>query len=1113
MMDPSADEGELKVEVEEEVNVKEEVVRLEATKLPSKSDRFFLYKQIEAEVERRIWRMRQLPDTRRTSFFTTKKEEVDKSGKFQLGCRDRQIKYLKYSLMPMVSSCLMLELQDLQDSSMDCPDKVEEPIECITMFVSNILLLSKGNYDARLRSVVKNICVNVLEEASKEKPEVPTVNSRNLYFLKKEDRSKQKKDVIMDLDETYEKLVQQTSYTPTLTSRKQATLRFEHIETSIATDILRSLIATDPLNTLPESGDQGRPRRIMLRSLQIGSVGLVVGSLFAITGGLAAPALVAAITAFGVGSGSAVFATLTSTTALAALFGVSGGSIAGYKMKKRTEQLTEWRIRNESRTQNQDVVKINGLHATVAVSGWLIDRVDFQRSWGIMPTDPAIQNKTELLQRFFAVHGPEKVQFCEALLKAEQQKEKEMKKAEKQKKEKTTTVTENASGLWVGLERRYGRDPDHLVPFDTMGEEPVLPMETERIIAASLQKFVWPNSIRLGEIYINNSTLTKMEAVNAENFGMGFEEGDEDSDSCQEKSDDEDPPAECEGEILAVMDAMNRQVSTASLESSERDAIERKVQIPSISNSEGDSSGETPRTIDSTKENKVFDRATKAEVDHEMSSVPNQIGGSLTDHVESPFELLQSTSRDEDAIDQPSLVADENKHVENGLNVSGPKGSSMPDLSADPENSAGLNNFDKEVEDDNWDVHPIKETNGESSVGGVKTKMPMLVLPRKVVDPAALSLQLACSKNVDDNAGGVTYIKQIETKETHVELFGEQHKSCSSPDNIITQDDIKEDASVTSKGSKESDKTTDSREELAKRDHDVVIWDWQASFGGELYTVTWETDLLTRLCRVVNLMFKEIGRQGAQQLASFTVLGGVVAAVHIPAAMGTCLNVIDDPYQLISFRSDYAGIELANCLLHSEEHRPVSLVGYSFGTRVIFSCLQELARHQLKWEKQQRMTREKPNEKSAESVEDEEPKKVGWRIRRAAAARAARKEWVNYAREPASIVEDVCLIGMPRLIDLNEWVTCREIVGGRVINAYSQSDFFLKYLFQIRTWKGVSRLTAGTYPIQGVEGVENYDVTAFVSTHGRYPLVVPQILQEVGFGQPSYFAKKVSEGA
>ena len=276
-------------------------------------------------------------------------------------------------------------------------------------------------------------------------------------------------------------------------------------------------------------------------------------------------------------------------------------------------------------------------------------------------------------------------------------------------------------------------------------------------------------------------------------------------------------------------------------------------------------------------------------------------------------------------------------------------------------------------------------------------------------------------------------------------------------------------------------------EESAKKDdHDMVVWDWEGSFNGDMYTLTWETELLTRLCRVVNLLFVEIGAQVSRELAKQTMIGGVVAAVAIPSALMTASNIIDDPYQMISNRSDYAGVELARCLLKSDEHRPVTLVGFSFGARVIFSCIRELARHQLLWEEQQRF--------------NDLPEDVKISLKKKYRRRRARQ--MQYKREPASIVEDAVFIGMPRLLDLKEWVKCREIVGGRVVNCYNRSDWFLSYLFQIRCMQGVSRWTAGTHPVEGVDGVENHDITEFVSTHGRYPLIVPQILHRIGLGQP-----------
>ena len=107
---------------------------------------------------------------------------------------------------------------------------------------------------------------------------------------------------------------------PSLLAR--ATKRFERIECAIAEGMLHAMLEQDKNNQKKKhandnaSGGGGRAKKILVRSLQIGSVGLVVGGIFALTGGLAAPGLVAAISAFGIGTGSAAFATLTTTTAL-----------------------------------------------------------------------------------------------------------------------------------------------------------------------------------------------------------------------------------------------------------------------------------------------------------------------------------------------------------------------------------------------------------------------------------------------------------------------------------------------------------------------------------------------------------------------------------------------------------------------------------------------------------------------------------------------------------------------------------------------------------------------------------------------------------------------------
>ena len=272
-------------------------------------------------------------------------------------------------------------------------------------------------------------------------------------------------------------------------------------------------------------------------------------------------------------------------------------------------------------------------------------------------------------------------------------------------------------------------------------------------------------------------------------------------------------------------------------------------------------------------------------------------------------------------------------------------------------------------------------------------------------------------------------------------------------------------------------------------DHIEIIWDWQATYSGEMYTLTWETDFLLKLCRVATVLFLEISDTVGKQILLNALVGAVVA---IPSALWTASIVIDDPYQLISFRSKKAGVELAHCLLTSDEHRPISLVGFSFGARLIFDCLLELARHQLLWQEQQAQ-----KENATESPSQRKRRLPAFMRRRG----PAEEDKIDYVREPASIVEDVVLIGMPRVVDLSEWISCRELVGGRLINCYNRKDWIVSYMINIRCFNAVSK-TCGTHSV-GMEGVENYEVSKFAPTHDRYLAAVPQILQEVGYSQPN----------
>lgn len=234
-----------------------------------------------------------------------------------------------------------------------------------------------------------------------------------------------------------------------------------------------------------------------------------------------------------------------------------------------------------------------------------------------------------------------------------------------------------------------------------------------------------------------------------------------------------------------------------------------------------------------------------------------------------------------------------------------------------------------------------------------------------------------------------------------------------------------------------------------------VVWDWTRLYGSDLHTVTWESKMLSSLCHIVENMAIEVSSQATKAALQYSVIGAIISAVALPSALLTASKLIDDPYQIVVIRADEAGKELAKCLLLSDERRPgmlsleqylcfryiishrisffvlvVTLVGFSFGARVIYSCLRELARQQDIWEAEQNKT--EADISLSQSTKSKE------------------KPHFQYDREPASLIADVIFIGLPRVIDKTVLTSCRRVTGGRFVNCYAKNDWLLSLMFVAR---------------------------------------------------------------
>ncbi|KAK8174268.1 hypothetical protein IWX90DRAFT_381749 [Phyllosticta citrichinensis] len=179
------------------------------------------------------------------------------------------------------------------------------------------------------------------------------------------------------------------------------------------------------------------------------------------------------------------------------------------------------------------------------------------------------------------------------------------------------------------------------------------------------------------------------------------------------------------------------------------------------------------------------------------------------------------------------------------------------------------------------------------------------------------------------------------------------------------------------------------------------------------------------------------------EVIKHTVFASLAAALW-PISLLKISRVVDNPFSVAKSRSDKAGQVLADALINKAQgERPVTLIGYSLGARVIYSCLQSLA-----------------------------------------------------DRKAFGLVESVVLLGAPTPSTAPEWRRMRAVVSGRLVNVYSVNDYILAFLYRTSS---VQYGIAGLQKAECVKGIENVDVSDMVSGHTAYRYLTGRILRKIGF--------------
>ncbi|KAJ3188987.1 hypothetical protein HK101_009058 [Irineochytrium annulatum] len=221
---------------------------------------------------------------------------------------------------------------------------------------------------------------------------------------------------------------------------------------------------------------------------------------------------------------------------------------------------------------------------------------------------------------------------------------------------------------------------------------------------------------------------------------------------------------------------------------------------------------------------------------------------------------------------------------------------------------------------------------------------------------------------------------------------------------------------------------------------------------GDHHSLVWETQALVRLGSAMKMLVGEVTGFLLQQGIQTFLLPSLMAGLTGPLWLLKFAGWLDNPWAVGLSKAKKAGLVLADTLLANvQEGRPVTLVGFSLGAKVIFHCLQELA------------------------------------------SRGA----VGHG-----IVEQAYLFGCPVIATPAQWEPVSGAVAGRLVNGYMTNDWILGLLYRTSagaSWKDV----AGMRPVVGVPGVENICLDAVIKGHLDYRGSLPLILRHAGFAVES----------
>ncbi|XP_077998407.1 transmembrane and coiled-coil domain-containing protein 4-like [Glandiceps talaboti] len=213
----------------------------------------------------------------------------------------------------------------------------------------------------------------------------------------------------------------------------------------------------------------------------------------------------------------------------------------------------------------------------------------------------------------------------------------------------------------------------------------------------------------------------------------------------------------------------------------------------------------------------------------------------------------------------------------------------------------------------------------------------------------------------------------------------------------------------------------------------------------EQYYLKWESKYLIALGNALEYLLQGAVTMATQEALKHTILAGLLAALTWPATVLSVAGVIDNPWGVAMQRAKEVGQQLAEVLISKQQgNRPVTLIGFSLGAKVIYNCLEELSKR----------------------------------------------------KGTEGLLEDVILLGTPVPASPSNWQNFSRVVAGRIINGYCSSDWLLRFVYRTAS---AQISIAGLQPIAWDDRrMINIDLSDVVSGHLDYSKKMDTILKIIG---------------